>query len=82
MIHRTRQAGPPSSAPEAGRSLAQVGDIFVEYSGTLPSAADLDAHLHPPAPVAPLNAEDLYDMLVTKGVVSAGDRPRPRNIVR
>ena len=80
MIHRTRPGGPPSSAPEAGRSLIQMGDIFVEYSGTAPTAAELDAHLHPPAQVVPLDAEELYDMLTTKDVVSAGDRPRPKPV--
>ena len=78
MIHRTRHGGPPSGAPEEGRALIQMGDTWVEYSGAPPTANDLDAHLHPPEPVAPLEAEELYDILVTKGVVSAGDRPRPK----
>ncbi len=33
----------------------------------------------PPIPdIPPLTAEELYDMLLTKGVVGAGDRPRAR----
>ncbi len=32
----------------------------------------------PVPPPAPLTAEELYDMLLTKGVVGAGDRPRAR----
>lgn len=33
----------------------------------------------PPAPpVAPLSAEELYDILVIKGVVGVGDRPRQK----
>lgn len=78
MIHRTRQGSPPSSAPEPGREIVQMGDIWVEYSGAVPTNADLVAHLNPPSPIAPLSAEELYDILVNKGVVSAGDRPRPK----
>ncbi|NQU69149.1 MAG: hypothetical protein HQ514_01290 [Rhodospirillales bacterium] len=44
--------------------------------GNVPDPAD-----PPPAlVVAPLDAEELYDMLVVKGVVAAGDRPRPRAV--
>lgn len=38
-------------------------------------AAEFDAL--PPVP-APLDAEELYDMLVIKGLVAPGDRPRPK----
>ena len=78
MIHRTWQDSPPSGAPEVGRDVIQMGDIWVEYSGPLPTAADLDAHLHPLPQVTPLDAEELYDILVDKGVISEGDRPRPK----
>ncbi len=48
MIHRTRQGGPPSSAPEAGRKIVKMGgDIWIEYSGPKPTAAELDAYLKP-----------------------------------
>jgi hypothetical protein len=44
--------------------------------GNTPAAAD-----PPPAPVAaPLDAEELYDMLAAKGVVVDADRPRPRAV--
>ncbi len=78
MIHRSRQGSSPSGGPEAGRTVIRMGDTFVEYSGTPPTAGDLDVHLHPPAPVAPLDAEELYDILLAKGVVNAADRPRPK----
>ena len=39
----------------------------------------LVAYGTPPVPgVAPLSAEELYDMLATKGVLAGADRPRPR----
>ena len=31
-----------------------------------------------PTPVVPLDAEELYDMLETKGTVGPTDRPRPK----
>jgi len=31
-----------------------------------------------PRPETPISAEELYDMLNTKGVLTAGDRPRPK----
>jgi hypothetical protein len=34
--------------------------------------------INPPATVALLNAEELYDILEAKGVVTASDRPRPK----
>ncbi len=32
----------------------------------------------PPPSVEPLTSEELYDMLETKGVIGANDRPRPK----
>jgi hypothetical protein len=78
VIHRTCQGSIPSGGPEAGRSIKQFGDIFVEWSGVEPQQADLDAHLSPPAPPAPLSAEELFDMLKAKGALRDQDRPRPR----
>ena len=53
-IHRTRQGSVPSSGPEPGRQIAQFGSIFVEYSGAVPTQAEVNAHLNPPPPT---NAE-------------------------
>ena len=64
-IHRTRQGGPPSGAPETGRDIVQLGDVWVEYSGPVPSQADLDAYLAPPDPAdADLTAEELAQIII------------------
>jgi hypothetical protein len=42
--------------------------------GNIPDPADPP----PTPPIEPLNAEELYDMLVLKGTVSDIDRPRPK----
>ncbi len=70
MIHRTRQFSIPSGAPEADRKLVKIGNIWVEYSGALPTADDLDAHLHPPQPILPLTAEELAAHLIAKGTIT------------
>lgn len=50
MIHRTRDGAAPSGGPEPGRQIVRIGNVFVEYSGPVPDAAELDAHLRPPRP--------------------------------
>ena len=47
-IHRTREGGPPSGGAEEGREIVRMGNIWVEYSGAEPTAAELDARLNPP----------------------------------
>ena len=34
----------------------------------------------PPNPDAPLDAEELYDILATKGILLPQDRPRPKKV--
>ena len=48
-IHRTRVGSEPSGGAEAGRSIIQIGDIFVEYDGLAPNQSDLDVYNTPPA---------------------------------
>lgn len=42
-IHRMREGSPPDGGPEPGRQIVQIGNIFVEYTGQVPTQADLDA---------------------------------------
>ncbi len=75
MIHRTRMDGPPSGGAAPGRELMQSGELWVEYTGTLPTAAEIDAHLHP-VRVGPVTPESLFASLVAKGVLDETDRPK------
>lgn len=71
-IQRTRQGKVPDGGPEAGRTIIQLGGLFVEYSGAVPDQADLDAHLNPPVAKV-LTVDSLADALKAKGVVSQAD---------
>jgi len=53
---------PPAPAPESGEQ---------KWDGAAWSPL-------PPRPPVSLDAEELYDMLVAKGVVGPADRPRPK----
>ena len=81
-IHRTRQGSIPSGGPEPGRTIVQMGQLFVEYSGAVPSQAELDAHLNPPVDVsAVIDAEvvrnpafrALLDVLTDKPAFNAAN---------
>jgi len=74
MIHRTRQGSPPLGMPEPGRSVIQMGDIWVEFSGTAPTGSELAAHLHPPKSEAPPDAMELWEMMQAKGYLVDADR--------
>lgn len=67
MIHRTCQGQEPSGGAEDGRSIVQIGDVFVEYSGATPTPDELEAHLRPPIQTDSLH--ELCVFLVAKGVV-------------
>ena len=72
MIHRTRDGAAPSGGPEPGRSIAQFGNVFVEYSGSVPTQAHVDAHRTPP-PTLALSADDLAEALVAKNVLTRAE---------
>lgn len=65
-----------------------AGDEIVSWpdaAGSRPDAATLDqwdaefdAACNAPAKPNPITAEELFDLLKVKGVVSDADRPRPR----
>lgn len=71
MIHRTCQGEEPSGGAEEGRSIIQMGDLFVEYSGDPPDDAELEAHLRPPPKDDAV--QELCAFLVKKGVVKADE---------
>jgi len=50
-IHRTRTGSEPSGGAEPGRNIIQIGDIFVEYTGQIPTQADLDRYNTPIPPL-------------------------------
>lgn len=60
--------GVPAAATEVP---APPGDARQVWNGAKWSAA-------PPADPEPLTGEEIFDMLETKGVLAAGDRPRPK----
>ncbi len=60
------------SVTAGSRLWAELQDWIA--GGNTPTPAD-PAPVVPPAPLTP---EELYDMLVAKGVVSDADRPRPK----
>ena len=47
-IHRTRAGQEPSGGANPGRSIVQIGNTFVEYTGQVPTQADLDVYFTPP----------------------------------
>lgn len=90
MIHRTRQGKAPDGGPEQGRSIVQMGDIFVEYSGAAPTQTELDEHLDQTP--EPSEDEVFREALRAKGLVTDAEitaarttlkqRPRPARGVR
>ena len=78
-IHRTRQGREPSGGAEAGRSIIQIGDIFVEYSGSPPDQAALDAHFAPPdAATTTLTPEDTERLLLAVPGITAATIARAK----
>ena len=54
----------------------QINEWWVDYIGAPPTATDIDDFLT--RPPQPLSAEEIYDMLESKGLLTATDRPRPK----
>ena len=56
----------------------RYGAVVYEDLGQAVATIRFPVEAIPPAPVAELSAEELYDMLEAKGTLSASDRPRPK----
>lgn len=70
MIHCVREAM-PNFPPDPGRERTVIKGYVVEYSGPVPTEADLDAFLSPPRPKSDLDA--LRDALIRKGTISQSE---------
>lgn len=74
----------PAERQNVDAQRIQIGSVWVDYvsaNGAAPSQADLDSYFQEPL-AKPIDAEELYDMLESKGLLSAPDRPRPKPLRR
>ena len=80
MIHRTRQGKVPSGGAASNHSLVEIGDVWVEYSGDVPTEADLHVHLHPP--FEPSDSAVLLRALVDKVSISVANLAAARKVIK
>ena len=70
MIHCVRERD-PGFQPDPGRARVTLKGWIVEYSGAVPTEAEVDAFLSPPRPVS--DVEALTAALIRQGTLTATD---------
>ena len=76
VVYMSEPKIPPTNQSVDAKRI-QIGDKWIDYVGAAPTAVEVETFLIPRT--VRLDAEELYDILASKGILTSTDRLRPKN---